>query len=181
MHAEPLPLKPDIGSSLNSSSSRPNTSIGELLIVEVFAGSCNLSTAFVRRGFQALAIDHVSSHKFRTMILDLALHQDRLLLLDLILTQRPVLVWLAPPCGTASRARNIPLQDKHGRPFATPLRSDFFLDGLPDLSEIDLERVLAANSLYELCDNICNLCDSLHIKWILENPFDSFFWYTPWI
>ena len=131
-------------------------------------------------GFQALAIDHVSSHKFRTVILDLTLHQDRLLLLDLILTQRPFLVWLAPPCGTASRARNI--QDKHGRPFATPLRSDFFPDGLPDLSEIDLERVLAANAftVYELCDTVCNLCDSLHIKWILENPFDSFFWYTSW-
>ena len=181
LHVEPSFSKKDVGQPSNSTSSKVTSSIDELLIIEVFAGSCNLSTAFVKCGFQALAIDHIQSHKFRTMILDLTISADRSLLLELIRTQKPFLVWLAPPCGTASRARNIPVHDKFGRSFATPLRSDFFPDGLPDLDNIDLDRVLAANSLYELCDNICSLCDSLHIMWILENPFDSFFWYTSWI
>lgn len=140
-------------------------------MIEIFSGSCNLSTA----------IDHAQSHKFRTLIFDLTLQTDQLLLLDIIRTQRPFLVWLAPPCGTASRARNIPVQNQYGEPFAEPLRSDIFPDGLPSLKNIDLDRVLAANILYELCENICHLCDSLHVKWILENPFDSFFWYTSWI
>ena len=73
------------------------------------------------------------------------------------------------------------MQNKHGKSFAEPLRSDLFPDGLPSLENIDLDRVLAANTLYELCENICRLCDSLNIKWIVENPFDSFFWYTSWI
>ena len=150
-------------------------------MIEIFSGSCNLSTAFVKRGFQALAIDHAQSHKFRTLIFDLTLQADQLLLLEILRTQRPFLVWLAPPCGTASRARNIPVKNKHGKPFAEPLRSDLFPDGIPSLENIDLDRVLAANTLYEFCENICSLCDSLHIKWIVENPFDSFFWYTSWI
>ena len=164
-----------------SSSMKRTTSIGELLILEVFSGSCNLSSAFVQRGFQALAVDHTTSHKFRTLILDLTIHQDQLLLLEIISTQKPFLVWLAPPCGTASRARNIPAKNAQGNLFATPLRSDEFPDGLPDLDGIDFDRVLAANSLYELCENVCKLCDKLNIKWVIENPFDSYFWYTTWI
>jgi len=150
-------------------------------VIEIFSGSCNLSTAFVKRGFQALAIDHVPSHKFRTLIFDLTLRADQLLLLDIISTQRPFLVWLAPPCGTASRARSIPVHNKYGKSFAESLRSDTFPDGLPSLENIDLDRVLAANTLYELCENVCRLCDSLQIQWIIENPCDSFFWYTSWI
>ena len=181
LHEAPSSTMLDSGPASNSSSSRPNRSINELLVIEIFSGSCNLSTAFVKRGFQALAIDHVPSHKFRTLIFDLTLRADQLLLLDIISTQRPFLVWLAPPCGTASRARNIPVQNKYGKSFAEPLRSDIFPDGLPSLENIDLDRVLAANTLYELCENVCRLCDSLQIQWIIENPFDSFFWYTSWI
>ena len=181
LHEAPSSTMLDSGPASNSSSSRPNRSINELLVIEIFSGSCNLSTAFVKRGFQALAIDYVPSHKFRTLIFDLTLRADQLLLLDIISTQRPFLVWLAPPCGTASRARNIPVQNKYGKSFAEPLRSDIFPDGLPSLENIDLDRVLAANTLYELCENVCRLCDSLQIQWIIENPFDSFFWYTSWI
>jgi hypothetical protein len=173
-----LSSKSDDGVVLNSSFLRSSQSINELLVVEIFSGSCNLSTAFVKRGFQALAIDHAQSHKFRTLIFDLTLQADQLLLLEIIRTQRPFLVWLAPPCGTASRARNIPVKNKHGQSFAKPLRSDLFPDCLPSLEDIDLDRVIAANTLYKLCDDICSLCDSLQIKWILENPFDSFFWYN---
>ena len=185
-HEEPPPTLHDASSSsksddglvLNSSSLRSSRSFNEFLVIEIFFGSGKLSTAFVKRGFQALAIDHAQSHKFRTLIFDLTLQADQLLLLEIIRTQRPFLVWFAPPCGTASRARNIPVKNKHGKAFAKPLRSDLFPDGLPSLEDIDLDRVLAANTLYELRENICSLCDSLHIKWIMENPFDSFFWYT---
>ena len=181
LHEAPSSTMLDSGPTSNSSPSRPNRSINELLVIEIFSGSCNLSTAFVKRGFQALAIDHVPSHKFRTLIFDLTLRADQLLLLDIISTQRPCLVWLAPPCGTASRARSIPVHNKYGKSVAESLRSDTFPDGLPSLENIDLDRVLAANTLYELCENVCRLCDSLQIQWIIENPFDSFFWYTSWI
>jgi hypothetical protein len=158
-----LSSKSDDGVVLNSSFLRSSQSINELLVVEIFSGSCNLSTAFVKRGFHALAIDHAQSHKFRTVIFDLTLQADQLLLLEIIRTQRPFLVWLAPPFVTASRKRNIPLKNKHGQSFAKPLRSDLFPDCLPSLEDIDLDRVIAANTLYKLCDDICSLCDSLQI------------------
>ena len=81
LHDVPSSTMIDSGSISNSSPSRPNRSINELLVIEIFSGSCNLSTAFVKRGFQALAIDHVPSHKFRTLIFDLTLRADQLLLL----------------------------------------------------------------------------------------------------
>jgi hypothetical protein len=68
LHDAPSFPKSDVGLVVNSSSSRPSRSINELLVIEIFSGSCNLSTAFVKRGFQALAIDHVQSHKFHTLI-----------------------------------------------------------------------------------------------------------------
>ena len=181
MHEEPLPSKSVAGSHPNSSAASRMPSIGELLIIEVFAGSCNLSSTFVKFGFQAIAVDHTQSHQFRVMQLDLTIQHDQSLLLDLIRHQKPFLVWMAPPCGTASRARNIPAKNKFGKAFASPLRSDIWPDGLPDLTGMDLERVLSANSLYELCERIASLCDLLGLYWVIENPFDSLFWFTSWI
>ena len=106
-------------------------------------------------------------------MLDLTLESDQSVLLELISIHRPFLVWLAPPCGTASLAKNIPIFDSQGRPFSRPLRSAEFPDGIPDLQDIDLDRVLASNTLYELCEKVCALCDLLNLRWIIENPFDS--------
>ena len=181
MHEEPLPSKPVAGSHPNSPAASRMPSIGELLIIEVFAGSCNLSSTLVKFGFQAIAVDHTQSHQFRVMQLDLTIQHDQSLLLDLIRHQKPFLVWMAPPCGTASRARNIPAKNRFGKAFASPLRSDLCPDGLPDLTGMDLERVLSANSLYELCERIASLCDLLGLYWVIENPFDSLFWFTSWI
>ena len=145
-------------------SSTPSSApISELLVIEIFSGTCNLSAAFVQCGFQALAIDHVSSSKFRTFLLDLTLECDQRVLLELISIHRPFLVWLAPPCGTASLAKNIPAFDAKGLPLSQPLRSTEYPDGLPDLTGIDLDRVLAANTLYELCERVCALCDLLDL------------------
>ena len=47
-------------------------------------------------------------------------------------------VWVAPPCGTASQARSIPLPSGKG---PVPLRSETHPCGLPDISGIDKERV----------------------------------------
>ena len=181
MHENTLPSKTDAVSIQNLPLTNKKTSIGELLIIEVFAGSCNLSATLVKHGFQAIAVDHIQSHKFRVMQLDLTSQHDQALLLDLIRHQQPFLVWMAPPCGTASRAKNIPVHNKSGQAFSCPLRSDDFPDGLPDLSGINLDRVLHANSLYELCDRLAALCDLIGIYWVLENPYDSYFWTSSWI
>ena len=56
-------------------------------------------------------------------------------------------VHFAPPCGTASLARCIPLK---GRAGPKPLRSMRHPRGLPKLRFADRERVNKANRLYHL-------------------------------
>lgn len=59
-------------------------------------------------------------------------------------------VFLAPPCGSASRARQIPLRNK----FRTrqqgprPLRNDRFPNGIPFLRPAEQRRVSQANICY---------------------------------
>ena len=137
-----------------------------------------LSRTFAQRGFQAIAFDHVQAPQYKVFHLDLCKEEDQLLLCTLIRILRPTLVWLAPPCGTASKAKDIPAFDSLGNPISLPLRSNEFPDGLPDLPSHQRNRVLAANKLYALVTRIICLCEDLRIPWILENPANSYMWLT---
>ena len=88
------------------------------------------------------------------------------------------MVWIAPPRGTASRAKDIPAFDDQGNPISLPLRSRDFPDGLPDLPPHQQSRVLAANTLYSLVTKIICLCEDLRIPWVLENQGNSYMWLT---
>ena len=75
------------------------------------------------------------------------------------------MVWVAPPCGTAYRAREIRRGGPHGRP--KPLRSDRYPEGIPGLAGVAAAKVTAANELYR------------HEKgkfFVVENPARSHFW-----
>ncbi|CAE7042071.1 unnamed protein product [Symbiodinium natans] len=85
-----------------------------------------------------------------------------------------VAVWLAPPCGTSSRAREIPLP---GEDEPRPLRSVECPEGLPGLGPSDAERVAKANELYRLTARIWDFCCENDIVVIIENPYRSFFWH----
>ncbi|CAE7332700.1 PARP6, partial [Symbiodinium sp. CCMP2456] len=88
--------------------------------------------------------------------------------------RRVVWVHIAPPCGTASRARSI-------GPGPRALRSLLHPRGLPGLTEKDQARVDSANLIY---DNTADFC-----KWLLrtipetgftvENPLHSWMWQLP--
>ena len=61
-------------------------------------------------------------------------------------------VHMGHPCGTSSRARNIPIKKnlrKAGAPNPVPLRSSKFPQGFPWLKGVNLIKVQAANSLYD--------------------------------
>ena len=111
---------------------------------------------------------------------DLCNVKDQTLLCTLIRKLRPSMIWLAPPCGTASKAKDIPAFDHQGNPISLPLRSSDFPDGLPDLPPHQHSRVLAANTLYTLVAKIICLCEDLRIPWKairtcgLHQPFDHF-------
>eukprot|EP00435_Cladocopium_sp_Y103_P043234 s526_g12.t1 len=86
-------------------------------------------------------------------------------------------VFLAPPCGTASTARQIELP---GEDAPKPLRTLDEPNGIADLSGQDMLRVSAANVLYEFTAEIMDLCTELGKACMVENPKNSLFWVTTW-
>ena len=91
--------------------------------------------------------------------------------------KRPTLcgVHLGPPCGTASKAREI--RRKRG-PDPRPLRSPNFPDGIPGLGGLARAKVLAANTLYRLTAQVLDYCVVNDIPISVENPLRSYFWDT---
>ena len=126
-----------------------------------------------------IAFDHIQAPHYKVLHLDLCTVEDQILLCTLIRTLRPSVVWLAPPCGTASKAKDIPPAfEQAGRPISLPLRSTEFPDGLPGLSSSQWSRVLAANELHVFVSTIVHLCEDLRIPWVIGNPANSYMWLT---
>ena len=132
-------------------------------ILEIFAGTAGMVAAAAAEGLgRSVGIDHVR----------LASRRGKVIQLDLLL----VAVWLAPPCGTASRAREIPLPGDSG---PRPLRTSENPEGRPDLSPDEADRVGKANSLYRITAEIWSFCLQHDILVVIENPYRSFFWHLP--
>ena len=85
------------------------------------------------------------------------------------------LITWAPPCGSASRARE---KRRLTGPDPKPLRDDANPDGVPGLVGADLTRVLVANKLYRFVAEAIPVMNSLGIAWIVENPANSLMWQT---
>ena len=96
---------------------------------------------------------------------------DRAVLEELLCLDKVLYVHLAPPCGTASAARNI-------QPGPPPLRSIIFPVGLPHLSFVQRTRVSKANFLYAWTCKIILIVNARNIGWRVENPASSLLWIT---
>ena len=74
------------------------------------------------------------------------------ILFDIIKAEkdRLLMIFVAPPCGTASRARSRPIKASllRGRKQPVPLRSDDKPDGLDNLGGLDKLKTELANQLY---------------------------------
>ena len=156
---------PDTSTSVfiaeNSSDSRPtkksktegSKSISSLVCLELCAGSANLSRALHNAGFQVIAVDHQSNvHKPKVHIVQIDLsHPSAFELISTFLQDSSVFyVHIAPPCGTASAARNKPVDPKlvaAGFPNPPPLMSKDHPLGLPGLSVLNQTRVRLANDI----------------------------------
>ena len=151
-------------------------------MLELFCGTAGLTAAFKRLGFSsAVAVDKTNpkfSHA-SVIVLDLTKSEHQSLVLDWIRHDRTIAVFMAPPCGTCSAARSIPIADD---PFAPrPLRSTSMPDGLGDLSKFEMLRVSQANILHNFCQEVFDLCTQLNKPCMVENPLNSLFWLTaPW-
>ena len=103
------------------------------------------SKCFKDSGFEQLAIDHKANrfHSFVTVCnVELSTQHGWAFLFHILEHYNVVFVHAAPPCGTCSRAREIPLGPGGG---PKQLRSHAHPLGLPSLTGRDLERVQLAN------------------------------------
>lgn len=145
--------------------------------LEIFCGQAKLSAALRSRGFQVFSIDHKARRGIAILQLDVSIQSQRQLAADLL--RHPLLFYahFAPPCGTASSARSIPLPQMQDPP--KPLRSIEEPLGLSSLSGLDLVRVTAANGLYSFTALACIDLDAFQKVWSVENPGSSLMWLHP--
>lgn len=156
--------------------------------VEFCAGSAMLSKHFALRGFDALGIDHNRNrHKSLAPVVkcNLSLATGQQIVRDMHRASPAFFNWWAPPCGTSSGARDIPLtqaQIKAGFHQPLPLRSLEHVRGLPTLQGMDLVRVQKANCIYDFCHWFCMQCLQSNCFFAVENPRGSWLWWFPtWI
>ena len=138
------------------------------IIVELCAGTAMLSRCFKEREFGVLAVDH-QSNRFVPLaeICSLDLTKDYTWeFLHHLLEHYPIkFIHAAPPCGTASRAREIRLSGRCPQ----PLRSEAEPEDLSSLTGEDLDRVKAANAIYAGISKLLLKATELHITWTVES------------
>ena len=118
-----------------------------------------------------MAVDHDKNRRSpRCKLVQLDLfHQHAWDMLDFLLQRVLVAgVHIAPPCGTCSRARGIPL---HSR--CVPQSSKL---GLPTLNQRDQQRVFLSNQIYKICGEYVQKHQQAGIPWTIENPTNSLMW-----
>ena len=150
----------------------------ELIFLEVFAGSGNLSESVRSLGLTVHAVDSVTKRRTGVAIhtLDLTKQSDLNILLDIVSRANIASAHFAPPCGTSSKARERPLPEGMEDVKAEPLRSIQYPLGLPGLQGTDAKRVAAANRLYAatLCLIVILVIRGASVS--AENPRNSYFW-----
>ena len=137
--------------------------------IELFAGSCHLSTALKKSGLTSFAFD-IKISEFHDLL------QPGLYawLRGALRSRRCLGIWFALPCGTYSRAR------RGGGSGPPPLRDDHdHILGFDNLSDKDLLRVRLANALTARVVKLCKLCVKCGVPFFIENPLTSRLWIVP--
>ena len=128
---------------VQNSSKFVGKSLNKIFVFEICAGSARLSRAAGEQGFASIAIDHKSDRSCGISIQHYDLtdpsHLESLICFIRENKDDIAMVWMAPPCGTASRARERPLKhlERQGLSVPKPLRSKDQADQLDGLSGLD--------------------------------------------
>ena len=151
---------------------------------ELFAGSCKLSKCLKLHGFSAVGIDHkkCKNRVGPRIVLDLSKPNSVDYLKGKIDQGGVFFIPMAPPCGTASRARDKPVPKWLQRrcvPSPPPLRSAEYPSGLPGLRGVHLERVELANACYDTASQVFIAGHERGIFVFIENPKNSYMWMVP--
>ena len=154
------------------------------MLIEIFCGTAGVSAHFKLAGGRSMGIDHcIKRHKLKAAAVQMDLKQPwvQKLILEEVRSGRVDSIHMAPPCGTASAARNIPIGKslrRKGAPQPRPLRSPRYPDGLPNLKGLSLAKVQSANELYAFCCILADECEKYNVLFIVENPENSLMWST---
>ena len=144
--------------------------------IEFCSGTAGLTAALRRHGFcSSFGIDKIvkAGSKAPVIKLDLCDQSSRALAQEWLHHKNMVYAHFGVPCGTASRAREIYIEDG-----PKPLRSSLEPDGIGTLEGLDLERVLLANQIYQTACMFIIFCHFAKKHWSLEQPTRSLFWET---
>ena len=145
-------------------------------VIEMFAGCGRFTAEANSIGLHAVGIDwnhNKDKPEGKCINIDMSTQAGCDLFWQLVADVGAEFVLFAAPCGSSSRAREIPRKG-----FPGPLRSDDHPDGLPGLAFEDAERVRKANELYKfVAESALELCKR-GISWAIENPLNSLFWKT---
>ena len=153
-------------------------------LIELFCGTAGVSAQFKIAGGKSMGIDHhVKRHKLKAAAVQMDLKQPWVqeMLFNEVASGRVDAIHMAPPCGTSSAARNMPIKRKlrqKGAPQPRPLRSHKFPDGLPNLKGLNHAKVQSANQLYDFCARLCKACEEHGVLFVVENPENSMMWST---
>lgn len=149
----------------------------EMICLEIFAGSAQLSSALKSEGFQVLAIDHkvFKEQKARLMTLDLTQQAGVDVLFETLIHANIAYCHAAPVCGTSSMARDKPLPPEMAHINSAPLRSSSKPLGLDSLQGKDQARVHAANLLYFVTVCVAWIANKRGFPYSCENPSNSYF------
>ena len=179
-----LEEEPCVVNSSTSTLQFSGINLEDILVIEVCAGSARLSKTCRKLGLRAMAIDKTTSRGCGTeiLVLDLTIDSQLQLLLDIITAEkdRIVMVFIAPPCGTASRARERPIKTTllKNRRAPPPLRTDNMPDGKDGLTGPDKLKTEMANQLYQAITSVVMLANSFDLCVVVENPGNSLYWLT---
>jgi len=156
----------------------------QLFLLDLFCGTAGVAAAFRAMGGESLGIDHIINKrrvKGPVAKVDLSKRDGQSTVLQWIEAGKVDAVMLAPPCGTASRAREIPVPQRHrlrkGMQPA-PLRSEAEPMGLSTLRGVAKIKVMTANKLYAFARRVIDLCNERGIPFVCENPRRSLMWLT---
>ena len=162
----------------------PNTP----LMMELCCGTAGVSRAFADLGWKCIALDKRADLVYTNveiMAADLTNDNTQARVLELIELSALKYCHMAPPCGTASRARDKPLPAAlraKGIPEPPRARSELHPLGLPNLA-VDAPklhlRVLAANEIYIFLAKVASRLAERKIPFTIENPNRSYLWMLP--
>lgn len=155
--------------------------LSNCMVIEIFCGAGRVAAQLKRYGLgNSFGTDHVKHKQAAAQIVlaDLTTKQGVDLLFQWLSNEYVVGVFLAPPCGSASRARSIRLKRKHGQPLPKPFRSDRYPNGLNGLPFTDRIKISKANKLYHLTARIVEWAMDVGVIFCIENPQFSHFWNT---